>query len=72
MTVNEAIQSVSPDVSVKMAIGIHLFANTLLSLGTERHLPFYNGAWNREVYLYNSYDLKTSMPLINHIFRFEF
>ncbi|CAH2086048.1 unnamed protein product [Euphydryas editha] len=41
MTINEAVQAVNPSVSVKMAIGIYLFSNALLSLGTERHLKFY-------------------------------
>ncbi|KAI5641659.1 acyl-CoA oxidase domain-containing protein [Phthorimaea operculella] len=41
MTINEAVQSLNPSVSVKMAIGIYLFSNALLSLGTERHLKFY-------------------------------
>ncbi|CAG4913107.1 unnamed protein product [Colias eurytheme] len=42
MTINEAVQSLAPSVSVKMAIGIYLFSNALLSLGTERHLKFYD------------------------------
>lgn len=49
MTINEAIQSLNPSVSVKMAIGIYLVSNALLSLGTERHLKFYRATFvNRE------------------------
>ncbi|XP_075969978.1 peroxisomal acyl-coenzyme A oxidase 3 [Anticarsia gemmatalis] len=49
MTINEAVQSLNPSVSVKMAIGIYLFSNALLSLGTERHLKFYEATFvNRE------------------------
>lgn len=50
MTINEAVQSLNPSVSVKMAIGIYLVSNALLSLGTERHLKFYEAIIvNREV-----------------------
>ncbi|XP_072943546.1 peroxisomal acyl-coenzyme A oxidase 3-like [Epargyreus clarus] len=50
MTINEAVQSLNPSVSVKMAIGIYLFSNALLSLGTERHLKFYEATIkNREI-----------------------
>lgn len=50
MTLNEAIQSLNPSVSVKMAIGMYLFSNAILSLGTERHLKFYEAVFfNREI-----------------------
>ncbi|XP_068629581.1 peroxisomal acyl-coenzyme A oxidase 3 [Battus philenor] len=50
MTINEAVQSLNPSVSVKMAIGIYLFSNALLSLGTERHHKFYEATiLNREI-----------------------
>ncbi|XP_063822074.1 peroxisomal acyl-coenzyme A oxidase 3 [Ostrinia nubilalis] len=50
MTINEAVQSLNPSVSVKMAIGIYLVSNALLSLGTERHLKFYEATiLNREI-----------------------
>lgn len=50
MTINEAVQSLNPSLSVKMAIGIYLFSNALLSLGTERHLKFYEATiLNREI-----------------------
>ncbi|XP_026747712.1 peroxisomal acyl-coenzyme A oxidase 3 [Trichoplusia ni] len=45
MTINEAVQSLNPSVSVKMAIGIYLFSNALLSLGTERHHKFYESTF---------------------------
>ncbi|CAH0406276.1 unnamed protein product [Chilo suppressalis] len=50
MTINEAVNSYNPSVSVKMAIGIYLVSNALLSLGTERHLKFYEATiLNREI-----------------------
>nr|XP_049695474.1 peroxisomal acyl-coenzyme A oxidase 3 isoform X1 [Helicoverpa armigera] len=45
MTINEAVQSLNPSVSVKMAIGIYLFSNALLSLGTERHHKYYEATF---------------------------
>jgi len=49
MVVNSAIQALNANVSVKMAIGIYLFNNTLVSLGSDRHIPISNAAWNRDV-----------------------
>lgn len=49
MTLNEATCSVDPNLSVKLALGIYLFSNTLLSLGTERHIPIYEAVWNKKV-----------------------
>ncbi|CAG9784032.1 unnamed protein product [Diatraea saccharalis] len=50
MTINEAVNSLNPSVSVKMAIGIYLVSNALLSLGTVRHLKFYEATiLNREI-----------------------
>ncbi|KAL4707427.1 hypothetical protein ACJJTC_008612 [Scirpophaga incertulas] len=50
MTINEAVNSLNPSVSVKMAIGIYLVSNAVLSLGTERHLKFYEATiLNREI-----------------------
>ncbi|KAL1490173.1 hypothetical protein ABEB36_012910 [Hypothenemus hampei] len=49
MTVNEALAVAFPDVSVKHAIGIELFKNTLTTLGTERHQHFIDAAWNNKV-----------------------
>ncbi|CAH0554701.1 unnamed protein product [Brassicogethes aeneus] len=49
MTVNEALAVTYPDVSVKHAIGIGLFKNTLTTLGTERHKHILDAAWNNKV-----------------------
>lgn len=49
MTLNEATAIVSPALSVKIAIGVYLFGNTLLSLGTERHLPIFHAVWNKQL-----------------------
>ncbi|KAI4460919.1 electron transport oxidoreductase [Holotrichia oblita] len=49
MTVNEAIAVCFPDVSVKYAIGVSLFTNTLQTLGTERHQHMFQAAWNRQI-----------------------
>lgn len=49
MTVNEALFVCFPDLSVKYAVGISLFTNTLLTLGTERHRHIYQAVWERKV-----------------------
>ncbi|KAK9504681.1 hypothetical protein O3M35_010955 [Rhynocoris fuscipes] len=49
MLVNEATEMVNPNLSIKFALGISLFANALLSLGTERHLKYYNEVWNGKI-----------------------
>ena len=49
MTLNEATEMVSTCASVKLAIGVGLFTNALLNLGTERHLKFYTEAWSGKV-----------------------
>jgi acyl-CoA oxidase len=49
MILNEAIAALNLNVSVKFAVGVSLFANAILSLGTERHLPLYKAAWCGEV-----------------------
>lgn len=49
MTINEAMQCVNPSVSVKMAIGIYLISNAILSLGTERHVKFYEATMGGKV-----------------------
>ncbi|KAF7287320.1 hypothetical protein GWI33_001685 [Rhynchophorus ferrugineus] len=49
MTVNEALAVAFPDVSVKHAVGIGLFKNTLTTLGTERHQRFIDASWNNKV-----------------------
>ncbi|CAB0036875.1 unnamed protein product [Trichogramma brassicae] len=49
MALNEATCLVDPTLSVKIAIGIYLFSNTILSLGTERHLPIFHDVWNKKL-----------------------
>lgn len=46
MTLNESVHSVCPNLSVKIALGIGLFNNALLALGTERHIKYYEAARN--------------------------
>lgn len=52
MSINEAIRSVCPSLSVKIALGIGLFNNALLAMGTERHKKYYEAAWKGEVSVY--------------------
>jgi hypothetical protein len=49
MNLNEAMAALNLNVSIKFALGVSLFANAILSLGTERHLPLYKAAWDGEV-----------------------
>lgn len=49
MTLNEATAMFDPSLSVKIAIGVYLFGNTILSLGTERHLPMFDAIWNKQL-----------------------
>lgn len=49
MSVNEAIAMFSPSLSVKFAVGVSLFANAVLSLGTERHQYIYTDVWNGKI-----------------------
>ena len=49
MTLNEATAILNPSLSVKIAIGVYLFGNTILSLGTERHLPIFHAVWNKQM-----------------------
>ncbi|RZC33101.1 peroxisomal acyl-coenzyme A oxidase 3, partial [Asbolus verrucosus] len=49
MTINEALAVAFPDVSVKHAIGIGLFKNTLTTLGTERHQDILDAAWSGKI-----------------------
>lgn len=49
MSINEALHSICPSFSVKIALGIGLFNNALNAMGSERHLEYYKAAWNREV-----------------------
>lgn len=45
MSFNEALHAVCPSLSIKMALGIGLFNNALLAMGTDRHKKFYDAAW---------------------------
>ncbi|XP_014300019.1 peroxisomal acyl-coenzyme A oxidase 3 [Microplitis demolitor] len=49
MTINEATNLVSPALSVKIALGVYLFGNTILSLGTDRHIPVFQDVWNKKL-----------------------
>lgn len=49
MSQNEAFHSFCPSLSVKMALGIGLFCNALIGLGSERHRKIYDAAMNGEV-----------------------
>lgn len=49
MSINEALRSVCPSLSVKIALGVGLFNNALLAMGTERHIKYYEAAWKGEV-----------------------
>ncbi|XP_023703178.1 peroxisomal acyl-coenzyme A oxidase 3 isoform X4 [Cryptotermes secundus] len=49
MNLNEAMAVLNLNVSIKFALGVSLFANAILSLGTERHLPLYKAAWRGEI-----------------------
>lgn len=51
MSINEALHSICPSFSVKIALGIGLFNNALNAMGSQRHLEYYKAAWNREVSL---------------------
>jgi hypothetical protein len=46
---NEAFHAVDFSLSIKMALGIGLFCNALLALGSERHEKIYRAALNGEV-----------------------
>lgn len=49
MSINEALRSVCPSLSIKIALGVGLFNNALLAMGTERHEKYYVAAWKGEV-----------------------
>ncbi|XP_023247307.1 peroxisomal acyl-coenzyme A oxidase 3 isoform X2 [Copidosoma floridanum] len=49
MVLNEATCLIDPTLSVKIAIGVYLFSNTILTLGTERHLPFFHAVFNKQM-----------------------
>lgn len=70
MSINEALHSICPSLSVKIALGIGLFNNALNAMGSERHLEYYKAAWNREV----SFEtiLKIRPLCCNLLFAFRF
>lgn len=49
MAANEAMAICYPDVSVKQALGVSLFTNTVSTLGTERHQIFLQMAWENQL-----------------------
>lgn len=49
MGVNEALHALCPSLSVKLALGVGLFTNSILAMGTERHKKIFNAALNREI-----------------------
>lgn len=49
MSMNEAIHSICPSLSIKIALGMGLFNNALQAMGTERHMKYYKAAWNRDI-----------------------
>lgn len=49
MSINEALHSYCPSLSVKIALGVGLFNNAIRAMGTDKHKKYYEAAWNREV-----------------------
>ncbi|KAF5307965.1 hypothetical protein FQR65_LT06532 [Abscondita terminalis] len=49
MSINEALAAAYADVSVKQAIGVFLFQNTLSTLGTQRHQHIIEAIWNHQI-----------------------
>lgn len=49
MGINEALHVYCPSLSVKIALGVGLFNNAIRAMGTERHMKYYEAAWNREI-----------------------
>uniref|UniRef100_A0A0K8V1S1 Acyl-coenzyme A oxidase n=1 Tax=Bactrocera latifrons TaxID=174628 RepID=A0A0K8V1S1_BACLA len=49
MSINEALHTYCPSLSVKIALGVGLFNNAIRAMGTERHMKYYDAAWNREL-----------------------
>uniref|UniRef100_A0A1I8Q5I1 Acyl-coenzyme A oxidase n=1 Tax=Stomoxys calcitrans TaxID=35570 RepID=A0A1I8Q5I1_STOCA len=49
MGINEALHIYCPSLSVKIALGVGLFNNAIRAMGTERHMKYYEAAWNREI-----------------------
>ncbi|XP_011309001.1 peroxisomal acyl-coenzyme A oxidase 3 [Fopius arisanus] len=49
LDLHEALIVFKPALGVKMAMSCYIFGNTLLSLGTERHLPIYTKVFNNKM-----------------------
>lgn len=49
LIVNEALEIYNANVSIKIALGVALFANALNCLGSERHKKFYTDVWEGKV-----------------------
>lgn len=49
MSINEALHTYCPSLSVKIALGVGLFNNAIRAMGTERHLRYYRAAWHRQM-----------------------
>lgn len=49
MAVNECLHAYSPSLAVKIALGVGLFQNGLLAMGTKKHMEYYTKAWTREL-----------------------
>lgn len=71
MSINEALRSVCPSLSVKIALGVGLFNNALLAMGTDRHIKYYEAAWKGEVRIssphYIPCPMLTSITFINTV-----
>ncbi|CAB0008474.1 unnamed protein product [Nesidiocoris tenuis] len=49
LIVNEALEIYNANVSIKIALGVALFANALNCLGSERHKKFYTDVWEGKI-----------------------
>lgn len=49
ITLNQAVEMLNANLSIKFALGVSLFANALLCLGTQRHLKYYKDVWSGKI-----------------------
>lgn len=70
MSINEALHALCPNLSIKMALGIGLFNNALLAMGTERHEKYYQAAWNGEVCLFLTLLMNVTFYRLFHVSTF--
>ncbi|XP_018906565.2 peroxisomal acyl-coenzyme A oxidase 3 isoform X1 [Bemisia tabaci] len=49
MALNEAVNTLSPSLSVKFALGVSLFSICVQNLGTERHSSFIKDVWQNKI-----------------------